>query len=126
MRCRIGALGLFKSVLDVVILDNDQLGLGDLECGALMLGTDSLCVGVLVRGSRCSVSGISDSEKLLVLDRDDANLFTEFTRSTSLPYVETTRIDGVTSWTCVFSDLRLRHLSELRAFWIAFFVRDSG
>ena len=122
-----GALGLFKSVLDVVILDDDQLGLGDLECGALMLGTDSRCVGVLVRGSRCSVSGISDSEKLLVLDRDDANLFTELTRSMSLPYVETTRIDGVTdSSACVFSDLRLRHRSEVRAFWIAFFVRDSG
>ena len=122
-----GALGLFKSVLDVVILDDDQLGLGDLECGALMLGTDSRCVGVLVRGSRCSVSGISDSEKLLVLDRDDANLFTELTRSMSLPYVETTRIDGVTdSSACVFSDLRLRHRSGVRAFWITFFVRDSG
>ena len=33
---------------------------------------------------------ISDSEKLLVLDRYDANLFTEFTRSKSVPVIHQT------------------------------------
>ena len=45
--------------------------------------------------SERSGSERSDSEKLLVLDRDDANLFTEFTRSIPLPWVETTIIHGV-------------------------------
>ena len=87
VRFRVGTFGVLASVLGVVIPDIDKLGLGDLEPGPLTFGTDRWWEGVLVSGKMSERSGseISDSEKLLVLDRDDANLFTEFTRSTSLP-----------------------------------------
>ena len=56
-----------------------------------MFGTERWCVGVLVCGSGLGdadgaiCSDMSDSEKLRVLDRDEANFLTELTISTSLP-----------------------------------------
>ena len=47
---------------------------------------------MLVKGKFSERSETSDSEKLLVLDKDEANLFTDLTRSASLPNVETTLI----------------------------------
>ena len=82
---------------------------------------------MLVKGKFSERSETSDSEKLLVLDKDEANLFTDLTRSISLPNVETTLIDGVAHYsTCVLSDFLFRHRSEASAFCMMFFVKDSG
>jgi len=119
---------LLRLELGLDILDTEKLGLREREVLVLILGDRSWSrVGVLARGRVNWWSAISDSEKLLVLIRTDSNFFTEPTMSESLPYVDTTRIDGAvqrSSW--LLRILRSRDLSELRAFLTELSIRESG
>ena len=84
-------------------------------------------MGVLALGREKSWSGISDSEKLLVLFNACPNFLTDPTRSESLPNVETTRIDGVAQLVSLgLCPFRSRDLSELRAFLIELSTKESG
>ena len=123
-------LPLLLELADLV-LGTLRLGLADLELFVLLVisGTERQCLGVLALGSAGLklISDVSDSEKLLVLESDVANFFTVGTMSTSLPKVETTLIDGVAgSSTLLFSDFRLRHLSDWSAFLLIFSIRPSS
>ena len=123
-------LSLLFALADLV-LGTLRLGLADLELFVLLVisGTERQCLGVLALGSAGVklISDVSDSEKLLVLESDVANFFTVCTMSISLPKVETTRIDRVAgSSTLLFSDFRLRHLSDWSAFLIIFSMRWTG
>ena len=69
----------------------------------------------------------SDFKKLFVLDRDNANHFTGFSRSTSLPSVETTLINGVAHFSIlVFSDLPFKLCSEASALCMMCLVKELG
>ena len=120
VRFWVGTLELLTCMLGIVILGIDKLA-------PLSLMHWQVQRQKMPEMSECSGSETSDSKKLLVLDRDNGNHFTGFSRSTSLLSLETTQINGVAHFSIlVFSDLHFKLCSEASALCMMCLVRDSG